>query len=206
MRAGGAASTSARRPALPRVEKPATVRRLCPVDAAALAAQAARLSEGAWRREDGHKENRYLVFNQTRHIVFRFIAGNRDPRDFYSQPGWRVWRPWLQPLMDRVAGVYGFEEPVFPKAMLARLVAGQRIDDHCDGDGSHPFVHKVHVPLQTEPEAVLTVGGVPVHLAPGHAWEVNNLAPHGVFNGGCRDRVHFIFELFEGRGCEEPGT
>lgn len=198
MSAGG----TARRPALPRVEKPATVRRLCKVDAAALATQAGRLSERAWRCEDARKENRYPVFHHTRHIVFRFIAGNRDPRYFYSQPSWRVWRQWLQPLMDRVAAVYGYEEPVFPKAMLARLEAGQRIDDHRDGDGSHPLVHKVHIPLQTEPEAVLSAGGVPVHLAPGHAWEVNNLAPHGAFNGGRRDRVHFIFELFEGRGFE----
>ena len=182
----------------PPVRKPRSVLRLGSVDAGALAAVVRRLSDEAWRRADRAKENDYFCFHHTRHVVFRFIAGNRDPRTFYSNPGWHVWRPWLEPLMDRVAGVYGFERPVFPKAMLARLEAGQRIDLHSDGGGSHPLVHKIHVPLQTNPDAVLIVGGARVHLSAGYAWEVNNLVAHGAFNGGDRDRIHFIFEVFEG--------
>ena len=120
---------------LPRVEKPPTVRCLGSADADALAARVRRLSEQAWRREDASKENRFFCFHHTRHVVFRFIPGNRDPRRFYSQPGWLVWRQWLLPVMERVtARGSGFAEPVFPKAMLARLGAGQRIDTHVDAD------------------------------------------------------------------------
>ena len=54
---------------LPRVAKPATVRRLVQVDAAALAALVGRLSDEAWRREDGLKENRFPCFHHTRHVV-----------------------------------------------------------------------------------------------------------------------------------------
>ncbi len=189
---------------LPPVRKPTTVLRLGRVDASALVDVAGRLSDEAWRRADSTKENDYACFYHTRHVVFRFIVGNRDPRTFYSNPGWHVWRPWLEPLMERVAGVYGFRRPVFPKAMLARLEAGQRIDTHSDGDGSHPLVHKIHVPLQTNPEAVLIVDGARVHLSAGYAWEVNNLVPHGVVNGGAGDRIHFIFEVFE--GARQPGA
>ena len=39
-----------------------------------------------------------------------------------------------------------------------------------------------------------------IHAAAGSSWEINNLAPHGAFNGGARDRIHFIFEVFEGAG------
>ena len=77
--------------------------------------------------------------------------------------GWRT--------RSRGAWANGFVEPAFPKAMLARLEAGQHIDT--DGGGSHPLVHKVHVPLQTNPRAWLTVDGA---------------------------RIHFIFEVFEGAG------
>jgi hypothetical protein len=187
---------------LPRVEKAATVWRLVRVDAAALAALVGRLSDEAWRREDDLKENRFPCFHHTRHVVFRFITGNRDPRRFQSHLGWRIWSRWLLPLMTPVAAAYGFAEPVFPKAMLARLEAGQRIDPHADGGGSNPLVHKVHVPLQTGPEAVLTVDGATTHLEAGYAWEVNNLARHDAFKGGARDRIHFIFEVFEGAGRE----
>ena len=192
-------------PAKP-VSKPATVRRLARVDPSALAAVVGRLSDEAWRLEDSAKENDYACFHHTRHVVFRFIAGNRDPRDFYSNPGWHVWRRWLEPLMDRAASAYRFRRPVFPKAMLARLEAGRRIDVHTDGAWSNPLVHKIHIPLQTNPRAMLVVDGVRVHLAAGYAWEVNNLVPHGVFNGGARDRIHLIFEVFEGAGSNASAT
>lgn len=191
--------------ALRRVEKPATVRCLGPVDAGALAAQVARLSERAWRLRDTRKENRFRCFHHTQHIAFRFIDNGRDPRRFYSWPGWRLWRRWLLPVMECVAATYRFAEPVYPKAMLARLEARQHIDTHIDGRagdrfGSNPFVHKIHVPLETSPAAVVSVADATTHLAPGYAWEINNLAPHGAFNGGNTGRIHFIFEVFDGAG------
>ena len=182
----------------PRVEKPASVRRLGAVDVDALRAHAERLSEKVWRQEDAAKENDYFCFTHTRHIVFRFIHGNRTPLRYYSRPIWKVWQRWLLPVMARAAAPYGYAEPVYPKAMLARLAAGCGIDTHVDGEGSHPLTHRIHVPLQTSPRATLTVNGTDFHLEYGHAFEVNNLVPHGVFNGGEEDRIHFIFEVFEG--------
>lgn len=180
------------------VEKPSGVRRLGPVETEPLRRLTARLSERAWRREDRTKENDFPCFRHTRHIVFRFIEGNRDPRNFYSNPNWAVWRPVLLPVMARAAAPYGYRRPVYPKAMLARLAAGRGIDRHSDGPGSHPYVHKIHVPLETEPAAVLHVDGTDYHLEAGYAWEVNNLCVHGAFNGGGTDRIHLIFEVFEG--------
>ena len=191
-----------RAPRLRPVEKPARVRRLGAVRIGPLRRQVARLSERVWRREDRAKENDYSCFHHTRHIVFRFIEGNRDPQRFYSNPIWAVWCPVLLPVMAQAAAPYGYARPVYPKAMLARLGAGHRIDRHVDGirdgRGSHPFVHKIHVPLETESAAVLHVDGTDFHLEAGHAWEVNNLLEHGAFNGGERDRIHLIFEVFEG--------
>ena len=83
------------RPALPRVEKPALVRCLGPVDVEALRAPVGRLSEKVWRQEDTAKENDYFCFTHTRHIVFRFIEGNRTPLRYYSKPIWTVWQRLL---------------------------------------------------------------------------------------------------------------
>lgn len=107
----------------------------------------------------------------------------------------------LLPVMARAAAVYGYAEPVYPKVMLARLEAGHRIDLHVDGGGSNPFVHKIHMPLETNPAALLQVDKADFHLAAGRAFEVNNLVPHGAFNGGASDRIHLIFEVFEGSGA-----
>ena len=191
------------------VEKPARVRRLGTVPTEPLRRQVARLSESAWRREDRAKENDYACFHHTRHIIFRFIEGNRDPRRFYSNPGWAVWYPLPLPVMVQAAAPYGYARPIYPKAMLAGLVAGHWIDRHVgrprDGTGSHPYVHKTHVPLETGPAAVLHVGGTDFHLQAGHAYEINNLLVHGAFNGSETNRIHLVFEVFERAGAEWAG-
>lgn len=181
----------------PRVAKPALVRRLGAVDADALAVQVDRLSERVWDREDRVKPNRSFCFQHTRHIVFRFPVSEADPGRFRSADGWRLWATWLLPPMRRAAAVYGFVEPVFPKVMLARLAAGHCIDAHVDGSSRDALVHKVHVPLRTDPQAVATVAGERFHLAAGHAWELNNLVAHGVRNDSARDRIHLVFEVFD---------
>ena len=183
------------------VEKPPAVRRLGGVDVAALAEQVARLSETVWEKENAAKENDFFCFAHTRHIIFRFVAADRLGC-FYSMPIWTLWRRWLLPVMTQAAAPYGYAAPLFPKAMLARLRAGRGIEPHQDSGGMNPLTHKIHVPLQTGPRATLTVRGQTLHLPAGEAFEVNNLATHGAFNGEPRDRVHLVFEVFEGAGME----
>lgn len=188
--------------ALQPVEKPHTVRRLAAVDTAPLRAQVARLSDRVWNRESAARENDFFCFAHTRHVVFRFIPLDAARLRYYVNPGWDLWRRWLLPVMAQASAPYGYAEPVYPKAMLARLAAGRGIDPHTDCGGMNPFTHKIHVPLETTPRATLAVAGAAFHLEAGYAWEVNNLADHGAFNGGGQDRIHFIFEVLEGAGME----
>lgn len=193
----------------PEVEKPADIRRLGPVDAARLAQLVERISPQTWASEDAVKENDFDVFHHTQHVIFRFIEGNQDPENFYTNPAWEIWHPLLEPIMEQAVAPYGFQRPVFAKAMLAKLQAGQIIDPHRDGAGSNLRCHKIHVPLVTNPDALFFVAGHNFHLEPGFAWEVNNIEPHGAKNGGTEDRIHFIFEVFEGeydRSAAETAT
>lgn len=179
------------------VEKPHSVRSLGAVDTGPLKSLVARLSEATWDREDRDKENDFFCFHSTRHIIFRFIRANREAEAFYDTPAWPLWRPVLEPVMRAAIRPYGFAEPEFPKAMLARLAAGQVIDRHVDGAGSNLTTHKIHVPLVTNDEALFETNGEVVHLSEGHAYEVNNVAPHAARNGGAEDRIHLIFEVFD---------
>ncbi|MGH1579276.1 aspartyl/asparaginyl beta-hydroxylase domain-containing protein [Planktotalea sp.] len=182
---------------LPLVEKPETFLDLGPVDVAPLWAQVQRLSETVWLQEDNAKENKFDVFHHTRHIIFRFTPSNRDPREFYSNPIWMIWKPLLLPVMNGITAQYGLKQCEYSKVMLARLSAGAVIDRHVDGAGSNLVTHKVHVPLQTNEGAVFYIGDSKRHLAVGRAYEVNNIAPHGVENTGDEDRIHLIFEHFD---------
>lgn len=185
-----------------RVQKPLTVRSLGPVDVAPLVARVRQVSEQTWSSEDTRKENAFEVFHHTRHIIFRFIPENRNPLESYAKEAWPMWRPLLEPVMEAAIRDYGFEQPRFPKAMLARLAAGAIIDPHTDGAGSNLLTHKIHVPLITNPDALFLTGETWTHLEVGQAYEVNNIIRHGVVNRGGEDRIHFIFEVFEGAGLD----
>jgi Aspartyl/Asparaginyl beta-hydroxylase len=182
----------------PKVEKPFAVRILGPVECARLTAVVERVSKATWAGEDALKENDFAVFHHTQHIIFRFIERNRDPETFYSTAAWDMWQPLLMPVMEAAIAPYGFRRPQFPKAMLAKLLAGHRIDPHFDGAGSNLLTHKIHVPLVTNPSAYFLVRDEKIHLEQGIAYEVNNIVSHGGENLGSKDRIHFIFEVFEG--------
>lgn len=185
------------------VAKPASLRELGSVDTSELTTLVARTSETVWALENARKENQYEVLRDTRHIVFRFIEGNRDHRRFYSNPIWFIWQRVLMPVMEQAVRPYQFRQPVFPKVMLARLAAGGVVTRHTDGLGSNLHTHKIHVPIQTNDRAWIEVGDQRFHLSSGHAYELNNLAPHGAENAGTTDRIHLILEVFDD---ESPTT
>lgn len=185
-------------PKPPRVRKPSDgIRLLGPVDIEPLEAILERLTDNVWREEDKNKPNKFDVFHHTRHVIFRFCDFG-DIRKFRSNPGWKIWRDSLLAVMDQASAACGFIDPVYPKAMFASLAAGSRIDPHTDGGSATLRAHKIHVPVRTEPSAMFTVGEVTQHLRKGYAYEVNNIRRHGAFNGGECERVHFIFEVYDG--------
>ncbi len=182
------------------ITKPDGIRELGPVEIGPVKSLVDRLSEKVWALEDERKENNFFCFHHTRHIIFRFIEGNRDHHTFYSTPIWSVWQKVLLPIMEQVVAPYDYSQPTYPKVMLARLGAGHIIDRHVDGRGSNLYTHKIHIPLQTNRQAAFMINDVSYHLEEGYAYEVNNIVPHAVENLGETDRIHFIFELFDNDG------
>jgi hypothetical protein len=184
------------------VQKPKTIRELGSVDIAEVKDTLFSAPEKLWVTQDAVKENNFSCFHHTRHIVLRFIRGNRNHLDFYDNPGWFYFESVLRPIFDRVVKPYGFVQPEYPKAMFARLQAGHQIDRHVDGAGSNLHTHKIHIPLQTNANVLFSVADRWFHLQEGIAYEVNNIAPHSVRNQSDQDRIHLIFEVFDAASAE----
>lgn len=179
------------------IVKPARFREICDVDIDALRHMLSAIPTAEWADEDAAKENKFPVFRQTQHIVARFSDPSGGPETYHSNGFWHRWEHVLAPALDRIAACYRLERPDYSKVMLARLVAGGRIDSHRDVGLSNHLTHKIHVPLVTNGEVRFTIDGETFHLPEGKAYELNNLAPHAVRNDGAQDRVHLIFELFD---------
>ncbi len=164
-------------------------------DVDALVERVKSVPETLWKEEDEDKPNKYARLNDTRHIMFRFINLGESVFDFHDYPLWDEWKEVLLPIMEQAAKSLGYGNYRFPRAMLAKLPAGSEISRHSDGDASH-YIHKIHVPLITNPETIFHVGNQSKHLPAGEIFEVNNKRVHAVENNGDQDRVHFIFECY----------
>lgn len=173
------------------------VRKLGPVDIAALRTAVLAIPEPVWDRENAGKPNRFEALDATRHIVFRFIDGPRDWRLSHDRAAWADWRDSLEPVLAEAVRPYGYARGLFPRVMLARMAAGGVIHPHVDANPAAKWPHKIHVPVTTNPGVTCHFGGAAHHLEVGEAVEVDNLAPHWVRNGGASDRIHLIFEYYD---------
>ncbi len=55
-------------------------------------------------------------------------------------------------------------------------------------------MYRIHVPIQTNPDAFLIADNRSQHFAAGHAWSFDNQSRHGVVNGD-EERIHLIFDV-----------
>lgn len=179
------------------VRKPETINELGIIDITALQSMCSQFGDRVWQQEDQVKENKFAIFHNTQHIIFRFIEGNRDPRIFYSNPIWTVWQNVLLPAMHVAIKSFQFTDPVFPKVMLAKLQSNSCIDEHIDANLATRYVHKIHIPLVTNAQVHYIQGGVEYHLSQGKAYELNNMQAHGVWNNSQQHRIHLIFEVYD---------
>jgi hypothetical protein len=103
--------------------------------------------------------------------------------------------------------------PLFPacdllRVQLAELPAGQTIARHRDGD-LLALIHRLHVPLTTNPGVVFTIADADYRLAESVLYELNNAAAHSVRNDGATTRVHLLIDLLPHRVaradyCDSP--
>jgi hypothetical protein len=179
-------------------------RRLGSVDVDALIARVASTPESQWASENEDKPNKFARLNDTSHIVFRFIESLENLFDFYDHPVlWDEWKDLLLPIMESAAGELGYKDYRFPRVMLARLPAGGEISEHTDRDASQ-YIHKIHVPLVTNPETRFRIGRHVMQMPVGEMIEVNNKRNHAVKNDGACDRIHLIFECYNVEDYNKP--
>lgn len=159
------------------------------------------LPEAVWDAENADKPNRFGALDATRHIIFRFVSNFRDWRDSYERPLWNEWKALLEPVLAAATADYGYVHGAFPRVMLARMAPGGVIHPHRDENPAAKWPHKIHVPIQTNPDVIFCVDGVAYKFAEGEAVEVNNMGVHAVENRGQTDRIHLIFEYYD---CDQP--
>jgi hypothetical protein len=177
--------------------KTTSIRRLGKVDIAQLRDAVLALPEAVWNAENASKPNRFGALDATRHIVFRFVSNFEDWRQSHDRRLWPEWKALLEPVLAASTAPYGYARGAYPRVMLARMAPGGVIHPHKDLNPAAKWPHKIHVPLQTNPDVIFFAGREAFHFPEGEAVEVNNMGMHAVQNRGTTDRIHLIFEYYD---------
>ncbi|MEV4755071.1 aspartyl/asparaginyl beta-hydroxylase domain-containing protein [Micromonospora sp. NPDC049559] len=96
--------------------------------------------------------------------------------------------PSFARLLDRIPGE-------LRAVRLLALDPGASLDEHSDefiGFGYGQL--RLHVPIVTNPDALLFIEGRSYHWRPGELWYANFALPHYLRNGGATRRIHLVVD------------
>ena len=177
--------------------KTKTIRELGQVDISSIREDIINLPQEIWEVKDNDKPNKFKELGKTEHIVFKFIRDYDNHLDNFFYPIWEEWKSRLEPILEAATKPYNYKDGDFSRIMLAKLPARGKISLHIDPYKSSNYTHKIHIPIQTNPEVEFWVNRKRYHFLEGNAYEVNNKALHGGINRGKTDRINLIIEYYE---------
>ncbi|MFK8020981.1 MAG: aspartyl/asparaginyl beta-hydroxylase domain-containing protein [Pseudomonadales bacterium] len=170
------------------------VRSLGEVDHASLKAKVLTLDEEVWHLDtlrDAQPQRKAV-----NSVVLVFCNG-WQPIRVERRSGWDYLNEQVMPLANAIIEQHYQPGGQFLRIMVARLTVGGTIQPHIDQHPSFAVGHRIHVPLITNNAVEFVVDDQPVLMKEGQAYELNNLLPHSVFNGGKEDRMHLIFDYMD---------
>ncbi|MFJ5850813.1 aspartyl/asparaginyl beta-hydroxylase domain-containing protein [Streptomyces sp. NPDC092903] len=119
-----------------------------------------------------------------------------DPDDVVIGDG----RPRPTTLLNRMPVTKNFLAGLgldFMYVRLARLQPHSYLWEHRDyAELNERGRHRLHIPLVTNPSAVLVTAGTRVHMATGSLWRLTPSRAHGVRNVTGPDRLHLIADVY----------
>lgn len=106
--------------------------------------------------------------------------------------------PVPTPLLEQFPSIARFlaETPLDVRiARLASISPGSWMHEHNDDVGIQEVRQRLHIPIETNPKAVLCFDGAHVHLDKGYLWKLDHeRVPHAAANYGDKSRVHLILD------------
>ncbi|WP_326763334.1 aspartyl/asparaginyl beta-hydroxylase domain-containing protein (plasmid) [Streptomyces sp. NBC_01591] len=119
-----------------------------------------------------------------------------DPHDVVIGDG----RPRPTSLLEAMPATTRFLDGLgldFMYVRLARLEPHSYLWEHRDyAELRDMGRHRLHIPLVTNPSAVLVTAGTRVHMAAGALWRLTPSQAHGVCNTTGPDRLHLIADVY----------
>ncbi len=142
-----------------------------------------------------YRQNRHQVHRETRSIIFEWIADD-------WQPGQRAMVQTTAHEPALMNAVYACAEKLnasyggkIIRLMLTELAPHAKITPHKDGGAGVVLVHRLHLPVVSNPGVKFFIDEIPHFLEPGVAYEFDNTRRHAVDNDSDSPRVHLMCDI-----------
>jgi hypothetical protein len=163
---------------------------------AAIAASLPAAADPLWEAER-FRQTSYAVHRLTRSILFDWLDNDwrlgspmKVQRYDYAPAALRA------AVDDCVVQVLGFYPGArLARATLAELGAGAAIAPHRDNGIGITAVHRIHVPVLTNPQVHFFIDRVPHYLQADTIYEFDNTRLHAVENRSSERRVHLMLDF-----------
>ena len=97
--------------------------------------------------------------------------------------------PLIEFILDKING------HKIIRGELVNLLPGVSLVPHIDVYWFHKASRRIHIPITTNSNSMLTFDDRPYHLESGKVYEINNRIMHSGFNFGNTDRIHLILDM-----------
>jgi len=143
-----------------------------------------------------YRQNTHKVHSQTRSLIFDWMPDAWLPGQKAVVTRTNNGLPALERAMDACASRLNerYRGKII-RLMLAELVPRGKITPHRDGGAGTILVHRLHVPVITNPDVKFYIDDVPHYLEPGVAYEFDNTRRHAVDNDSDQPRVHLMCDI-----------
>lgn len=149
-------------------------------------------TEEQWNRNQ-LRQQRFEVAQEVVTILLKLTDHNHNKTKTFEE--WYEWKDVINPVLNQIYPI--FKNPFLNKCMIANVRPGKQIPEHTDSAQSFTLSHRLHIPLVTNKEAVMTIKGEERNMKVGVCYEVNNKQLHSVVNNGDTDRIHLLFDIYE---------
>lgn len=107
------------------------------------------------------------------------------------------------PLLDHIKKFYIVNDYC---SLITRLKPNGIIKRHIDRGSFLETIHRLHIPIQTNPKCVYHVDSLDINMKVGSLYEIDNQRQHGVTNNGDNDRIQLIVNVYGTRRGDVVGA
>lgn len=166
-------------------------------DAARLAADLRTLREQPWRAQRSIGQDGVIGKSTVDWTILALRSAGGDP-DRTDAGGAGLAEHADTPQLARAPYlaevVHGFPAQLLAVRLMA-LGPDTRVKEHRDAKCGLPWgLVRLHVPIVTNPDALVVIGGNPYHWEAGQLWFGDFNRPHYVSNDGPESRVHLVLD------------